>query len=99
LQLGDLLALSVNFSPAGHEGTWRCKGERRSPMLGTGDERVVLQQETYIRMNKDGVMCIQHQVECTAGQNTFVDFLMCADEPDEQGPEELPQLLQENPQH
>jgi hypothetical protein len=34
-------------------------------------------QETYLRINKEGIMCIQHQVQ-VAGQNTFVDFLICA---------------------
>jgi hypothetical protein len=37
-------------------------------------------KETYIRINEEGIMCIQHQVESSKGHETFIDFLMVAEE-------------------
>jgi hypothetical protein len=41
-------------------------------------------KETYMRINEEGIMCVQHQVENTAsGQSTFIDFLCLAEETEE----------------
>ena len=33
-------------------------------------------KETYVRINDEGIMCIQHQVESNKGYETYIDFLM-----------------------
>mmetsp|Transcript_37001 Transcript_37001/g.64245 ORF Transcript_37001/g.64245 Transcript_37001/m.64245 type:complete len:320 (-) Transcript_37001:370-1329(-) len=38
--------------------------------------------ETYIRINEQGVMCIQHQIKLTT-ENIFIDYLICANEIDD----------------
>jgi len=46
-------------------------------------------KETYMRINEEGIMCVQHQVENTAsGQSTFIDFLCLAEETEEEEEEE-----------
>jgi len=32
--------------------------------------------ETYLRINDEGVMCIQHQIMAASGKKCYVDFLM-----------------------
>lgn len=36
--------------------------------------------ETYIRVNSEGILLIQHQLETSKGENTYIDFLMMAEE-------------------
>mmetsp|Transcript_28774 Transcript_28774/g.37312 ORF Transcript_28774/g.37312 Transcript_28774/m.37312 type:complete len:318 (-) Transcript_28774:134-1087(-) len=38
--------------------------------------------ETYLRLNEEGLMCIQHQITAL-NQDIYVDFLICANEIDE----------------
>jgi len=49
-----------------------------------GMKALGIAKETYIQVNKEGIMCIQHQVE-KGGLATFVDFLMIAEEQGEEG--------------
>jgi hypothetical protein len=37
-------------------------------------------KETFLRINSDGLMCIQHQVEGKSGKEIFVDFLIVSAE-------------------
>ena len=42
-------------------------------------------KETYMRINEEGIMCVQHQVENTvSGQSTFIDFLCLCEETEEE---------------
>ena len=46
-------------------------------------------KETYMRINEEGIMCVQHQVENTvSGQSTFIDFLCLCEETEEEEEEE-----------
>ena len=52
--------------------------------LNQGMRALTVAKETYMRINEEGLMCVQHQVENTAsGQSTFIDFLCLAEEDDE----------------
>jgi Repair protein Rad1/Rec1/Rad17 len=44
--------------------------------LQLGMKALTVATETYIRINSDGIMCIQHQLETSRGQDTYIDFLM-----------------------
>lgn len=48
----------------------------RLDALTLGMKALVVAKETYLRINKDGVACIQHQVETAKGPETYIDFLM-----------------------
>ena len=37
-------------------------------------------QETYVRINGDGIMCIQHKVVSKKKNETFIDFFMIPEE-------------------
>ena len=37
-------------------------------------------KETYIRINVDGMICIQHQVTTKDGRENFIDICSSADE-------------------
>ena len=42
-------------------------------------------KETYMRINEEGILCVQHQVENMAsGHSTFIDFLCLAEETGEE---------------
>ena len=58
------------------------------PSIQLGMKALGVAKETFIRINQDGIMCVQHQVENRSGRETFVDFLMVA--------EDTPQAHQEN---
>jgi hypothetical protein len=45
------------------------------PALELGMKALSVANETFIRFNAEGIMCIQHQIETTRGVETFVDFL------------------------
>jgi len=52
--------------------------------LNQGMRALTVAKETYVRINEEGIMCVQHQVENTAsGQSTFIDFLCLAEETEE----------------
>lgn len=36
--------------------------------------------ETFIRLNAEGMMCIQHQIQTGKGQETYVDFMMVSED-------------------
>jgi hypothetical protein len=48
----------------------------RLDALTLGMKALIVAKETYLRINKDGVACIQHQVETAKGPETYIDFLM-----------------------
>jgi hypothetical protein len=52
------------------------------PSFSLGLKALAVAKETYIRINAVGIMCIQHQIEMNreTGRDTFVDFLMLADD-------------------
>ncbi len=55
------------------------------PALNHGMKALSVAKETYLRINEEGIMCVQHQVENTvSGQSTFIDFLCLAEEEDEE---------------
>ena len=39
-------------------------------------------KETFLRLNQDGMLCVQHLMESGTGVRYFVDFLIQADEDD-----------------
>jgi hypothetical protein len=39
-------------------------------------------KETFLRLNQDGMLCVQHLMESGTGVRNFVDFLIQADEDD-----------------
>lgn len=43
--------------------------------LELGMKALSVANETFIRFNAEGIMCIQHQIETASGVETFVDFL------------------------
>jgi len=51
-----------------------------------GMRALVVASETFVRINDEGIMCIQHQIVAASGKKCFVDFLMVptADEEDEE---------------
>ncbi|CAM9209518.1 unnamed protein product [Choristocarpus tenellus] len=40
--------------------------------------------ETYFRVNEEGILCIQHQIPMNLGQTSYVDVLICPDAPEEE---------------
>ncbi|CAM9644118.1 unnamed protein product [Chrysoparadoxa australica] len=46
----------------------------------TGMKALQHAEETYFRVNEEGIMCIQHQLNMANGQSSFIDFLICATE-------------------
>jgi len=50
-----------------------------------GMRALLVAAETYVRINDEGIMCIQHQIVASSGKKCFVDFLMVptADEDDD----------------
>lgn len=48
--------------------------------LVLGMKALAVAKETYIRINSDGIMCIQHQLESHRGQDMFIDFLMLSED-------------------
>jgi hypothetical protein len=49
---------------------------------------LVVANETYIRVNDEGVMCIQHQIDSPSGKKCFVDFLLLPNNSDEEEEDE-----------
>mmetsp|Transcript_10312 Transcript_10312/g.39052 ORF Transcript_10312/g.39052 Transcript_10312/m.39052 type:complete len:321 (-) Transcript_10312:170-1132(-) len=45
-------------------------------------------KDTFLRINSEGILCVQHQIPSSSGNNVFIDFLLCAEEGDgdEYGP-------------
>lgn len=41
-------------------------------------------KDTYMRINADGILCIQHHIPTSVGESVFIDFLLCAEEDDDQ---------------
>ena len=41
-----------------------------------GMKALSVAKETFIRVNSEGIVCVQHQLETSRGQETYVDFLM-----------------------
>lgn len=37
-------------------------------------------KESYLRINSDGLLCLQHQVENSQGGECFVDFIVVSEE-------------------
>jgi hypothetical protein len=57
--------------------------------LNHGMRALAVAKETYLRINEEGIMCVQHQVENNvSGQSTFIDFLCLAEEEDEAPPDD-----------
>lgn len=53
--------------------------------LNQGMRALTVAKETYMRINEEGILCVQHQVENTAsGHSTFIDFLCLAEETGEE---------------
>lgn len=53
--------------------------------LNQGMRALTVAKETYMRINEEGIMCVQHQVENTvSGQSTFIDFLCLCEETEEE---------------
>lgn len=50
------------------------------PSLQLGMKALGVAKETYMRINAEGIMSIQHQIENLNHQETFVNFLMIAEE-------------------
>jgi len=48
--------------------------------LQLGMKALGVAKETYMRINVEGIMSIQHQIETNAQQETFINFLMVAEE-------------------
>jgi hypothetical protein len=83
---GALGACEVSF-PKNSDAfvSFRCEGTGARWMypltsLLLGMKALSVASETYIRINETGMMCIQHQVENNRGFETYVDFLMVAEE-------------------
>eukprot|EP00903_Cladosiphon_okamuranus_P020295 g18624.t1 len=47
--------------------------------METGMRALPHANETYFRVNEEGILCIQHQVPMSMGQTSFVDVLLCPD--------------------
>ena len=45
-----------------------------------GMKALSIAKETFVRINQDGIACVQHQIETSRGQEIFLDFLMISDE-------------------
>lgn len=48
--------------------------------LLTGMKALGVSKETFIRLNAQGMMCIQHQIQTSKGGETYVDFMMIAED-------------------
>jgi hypothetical protein len=48
--------------------------------LLTGMKALGVAKETFIRLNAQGMMCIQHQIQTSKGIETYVDFMMVAED-------------------
>jgi len=53
--------------------------------LQLGMKALGLASETFIRINENGIACIQHQIETSRGQEIFIDFYMLADQSADEG--------------
>ncbi|CAN0171036.1 unnamed protein product [Ectocarpus sp. 6 AP-2014] len=47
--------------------------------METGMRALGHANETYFRVNEEGILCIQHQIPMSMGQTSFVDVLLCPD--------------------
>eukprot|EP00904_Undaria_pinnatifida_P011996 jgi/Undpi1/7927/HiC_scaffold_24.g10399.m1 len=47
--------------------------------METGMRALPHANETYFRVNGEGILCIQHQIPMSMGQTSFVDVLLCPD--------------------
>lgn len=57
--------------------------------LNHGMRALGVAKETYLRINAEGIMCVQHQVENNvSGQSTFIDFLCLCEEEDDVPPDD-----------
>ena len=62
----------VSYNVAEQTGTWTYP--LSSLQLAT--KALGVAKETFMRINSDGLMCMQHQVEGKSGREVFVDFLL-----------------------
>eukprot|EP01040_Poterioochromonas_malhamensis_P005473 gene5473-5876_t len=44
-----------------------------------GMKALNLGKETYLRINTEGILCLQHQIESEKGENVYYDFLLLPD--------------------
>ena len=52
----------------------------RLALVGTAMRALSSARETCIRLNERGIICIQHMVQSTPEQKSFVDFIILPDE-------------------
>jgi hypothetical protein len=63
----------LGFYPASHHSY-------RLALIGTAMRALSSARETCIRLNERGIICIQHMVQSTPEQKSFVDFIILPDE-------------------
>uniref|UniRef100_A0A7S2WVI5 Cell cycle checkpoint protein RAD1 n=1 Tax=Rhizochromulina marina TaxID=1034831 RepID=A0A7S2WVI5_9STRA len=61
----------------------------RLEALIRGMRALLVAAETCVRINVVGIMCIQHQVQNHSGVTSFVDFLMCPADLQDEGASEI----------
>ena len=60
--------------------TNRCTWDYALTSFHLGMKALSVASETYIRVNSDGMMCIQHLLETDMGEDTTIDFILVSSE-------------------
>ena len=86
LSTGGMLGISEITMPRNCDAfcSFRCLNAIRNSYalksLLLGMKALTVSKETYIRINTEGIMCVQHQIQTSKGDEIYFDFLIVAEE-------------------
>ena len=60
-----------------------CKAQYRCKTIMLGSHAIACYLQMFLRVNERGLLCVQHLIETSSKKETFLDFLMLAEQHDD----------------